>query len=211
MSVVARIVSFIVLLFAVAAGTRLTAQTTRIVTTAGEEYLGELLVESIDTLILRSDGGIDIILPRSAVDEIDYAYGDRRGPFWSLGLTVGMPAGLNLVIERRFSDRFGVRVTGGYIWYAGGAEIDGLYRLGRSGTAEHHLLLGVGAMILRSHSYTGNTFEPVINDRRYVQTGYALHWGGFNAVAAVSIGFGDMVNPMPMLQIGYVHRFFVGL
>lgn len=210
MSVVARIVSFIILLLAVAAGTRLTAQTTRIVTTAGEEYLGELLVESIDTLILRSDGGIDIILPRSAVDEIEYEYGDRRGPFWSLGLTAGMPAGLNLVVERRFSDRLGVRVTGGYLWYAGGAEIDGLYRLGRSGTAEHHLLLGVGAMILRSHRYAINTYEPVIDDRQYVQTGYALHWGGFNAVAAVSIGFGDMVNPMPMLQVGYVHRFFVG-
>jgi hypothetical protein len=176
----------------------LSAQTTKIVTHEGEEYIGDIASESADTIVIRSVSGVEVAVPRASIDKVDYSYSkseeDAQG-YWSFGGAFLTPGGINLVIGRHFTRSFGLRVAGGLIPGMAGVELDGVIRFAGSRKVDHSAILGVGTMVVDNHEWT------------FVQGGYNLNAYGFHLMLALSVGGGDFPNPQLLGQIGYVHLF----
>jgi hypothetical protein len=192
-------------LLLIAAAATLSAQTTTITLSDDTEYTGTLLRESADTVVIRTTAGIEIAVPRVAIRAIDYGAerSDWSQAFWGVGGVSGFPAGLNIVLERNFGGRFGLRASGGYLYYLGGLELDALFRFARKGSADHHLLAGAGYLHL-----DGDDINDSDVSLPYVHFGYLLHWGGFNMLLSLGRQLeGDDYLFLGNFQIGYVHRF----
>lgn len=196
---------FCSLLFVILTCSELSAQrVTRIITSEGETFTGEIIVESRDTITLRSTSGTDIMVPRVSIERIDYNYdpsGGKNDSFWAFGATLGTPALLNLVVAYNFNDDWGLRFSGGYVGSAAGLQLDGTYLLGGD-KVRHNLNFGLGL----SGVETGWPYG--VKDWAYLEGGYNLQVWGFDLMLGISVGDGDYTNPQLLGQIGYVHRFW---
>lgn len=197
--------SLCALLFLCISGATLAAQTTRIVTHDDEEYVGALVSESADTIVIRSASGVVAIVPRQSVRQVDYAYDEQRDlarGYWSFGGAIGTPGIINIVVGRQLNRIFGVRVAAGYARdlfdledvYAG-VELDLLIRFAGNRKIDHNAVIGIGALDFDAEEWV------------FAQAGYNLHAYGFHLFGGISIGEGAYDSPQPMVQVGYVHRF----
>lgn len=188
----------LLLLFLCTSTDSLTAQTTKIVTHDGEEYVGDIASESADTIVIRSASGVEVAVPRASINMVDYSYDkrdeDAKG-YWSFGGAFLMPGGLNLVLGRHFTRTFGLRVTGGMLPSMVGVELDGVIRFAGSRRVEHSAVVGVGANDINGAEWT------------YGVAAYNLNAYGFHLLAGFSVGSGSYSNPQFHAQIGYVHLF----
>lgn len=198
----------------VAAGSNLCAQTVTIVTHDGEEYVGSVIAETDDTIVIRNGDGAAISAPRSAVGSIRYdsvdndaAEGNGSPKYWGIGATFGTPGGINLIVERRFMSRLGLRLSAGHmrfpvgpIFMMGGLQLDAVVGLFTTGRAEHRLVVGAAATVIEESSF--NPYGMV-----YGHLGYNLHWAGFNTLFSLGIAEseGDRFG-IWTFQIGFVHR-----
>lgn len=178
----------------------LRSQTILIETLGGERHVGVRVEESADTVIIRSEAGVTVAMPRSSIRLIDYAPGshDEKGEgFWMFGLTYGTPGKVNLVIGRHFTRSVGLRVSAGTWEDVAGMAFDGVFRLASTGPVDHMVIAGMGTMEI----------EEGFDEWTYFQGGYNVNIHGFNAFLALSAGWGTFDSPQPTFQIGYVHRF----
>ncbi len=192
------------------------AQETRIVTTSGEVFNGEILREESDTIFFRLYSGIEFVVPKTSLRSIEYNTADdveSSHGYWSVGGAFGTPSGINLVLARNFNPDLSLRlsgfVLGGLVLdISHGVEVDMAYRIGKSGSVDHSLFLGAGTFGFQTlELYNGHAVLPVTRSRNYVAGGYTLHWNNLQATAGLSYGVGELFNPFPVVQIGYVHRF----
>lgn len=205
-------IHFLAMLFflAVALPASLPAQElTHIVMVGGEEYWGTIMSETSDTIALQSTSGVGVHIPRSSIRSIVYNAENPEDPnhgYWAFGGTLGTPAALNLVLARNFNRNWGIRFSGMFYGKIRGLQIDGMRRIGGSGSFSHNVHVGLGSSQLGVDTYTSTGYyrESTWN---YVTGGYDLNWGGFQFAVGLSVGSGTFTNPQLLLQIGYVHQF----
>ena len=180
------------------------AQTAKITTVSGEEYRGEVLQETSDTITIQTSSGVAVKIPRSAIRLMDYSYSaeeESRKGYWSFGGFFGTPGGLNIDLERNFNRNWGVSIALGLIPQSiAGLEFNFRRRIGGSGSLTHNVELGLGSVYI---DYSYRTAQ----DFTYLKGGYNLNWGGFHLDLGLGAGQGTFPNPQLLLQIGYVHQF----
>ena len=166
---------------------------------SGIQYVGELLMESADTLrIWKRNGGMAIV-SHSDIRSIDRTYGES---FIGVGLMLVVPGLYYLVLEGGIG-RFGVRLSGGG-FFGWGGQIDLLARFAGSNEHGASFLLGLGTMTF--------IYDPGMDDLSFatdfIMGGLDLHLGGFDLLIGGGLGIGKEKVPVLGLQFGYVHRIF---
>jgi len=118
------------------------------------------------------------------------------------GATFGTPAALNLSLGRYFSDKYGVRLSGGYFdgrgeRYATGLQINILYKAAETRHGLLDLSLMAGYAEIRSCSNKPKYW-------RYMGGAVAGKWRFLFAEIGLSVGNGDYPNPQATLQFGFI-------
>ncbi len=113
-----------------------------------------------------------------------------------LGMTVGTPSGVNLVLGQWF-DRWGVRATG--MTY--GANMRGI-----------QLYAGFEFLKDKDHRHciglAGGTWHYTNNDWRFLGPAYDLYIGGFFMEFGIAWGNGTYMANQVLWQFGYTHPIF---
>ncbi len=195
-------------------GRELAAQATvrviRVVTTSGEEVTGVIVRETDDSVVVRTDLGIDVGFSRTEIRSMHvYRYRGKYldESFWSLGLTWGGPGLPYLVIARNIAHEWQFRTSFGYLGKGVGLEFGGLYRFLDLGPSAHNLIFGVGHATVDEKMIVGLDEELVARDWTYFQFGYNLNIWGVDLTGALSAGDGDYKNPRYLFQAGFVYSF----
>lgn len=186
---------------------------TRIKLRSGMAYFGRIVADSDDVIVLRTADSVEMTFKRSTVESIDVMQvrtDSARRAYPSIGVTLGTPAGINLIGAYYFGD-LGLRASIGYWGSIYGAQVNLTRNLSTSGNVTHNVSIGAGYMYLRIHRTNFDAWEVTehddISEWRYLCATYALNWSGFFAEIGVSVGSGTFSNPQLLFQIGYVHDF----
>ncbi len=117
-----------------------------------------------------------------------------------IGLALGTPGGLNLVLKSHLANH-PVQLSAGYI----GSDTFGLEAGYRFYTNEKSLIRSV--QVIAGTAKFEDLSYP--NDRRvwhYVGVSSTLQYGGFFVEPGLSVGSGDFTNPQLVLQGGWLWR-----
>lgn len=126
---------------------------------------------------------------------------DRQANQRYLGVTIFMPGGINGAYMQDLSDKYGIKVSLGYVGnnqgdYIAGGEIDLLERFSRKGHFRGNWILGVGHSTIQDCCST--------DQWTYVVSGLNVRLFGFFAQTGISYGFGDFSNPQLLLEAGFL-------
>ena len=182
----------------------------KVTTTTGETYVGSVVDENMERIMLLTADSVTITVPKINVRMVQYGLDpipsrakiDPGASFWSFGATLGTPAIVNLVLGYNFNE-WGVRASGGMIPETSiGFQVDIRRSIGTSGSLSHNLHVGAGALVMDD----GNPFRSY-DWWDYIAIGYDMNWSGFYLSADISSGEGTYSNPQFLAQVGYVHEF----
>lgn len=196
----------------------------RIILSDNTEMNGVIIKEDSASVVIRTASGVESMVKRSFIAQITYDTSvltvdriteekvtkGKDSTTWSVGATIGTPAGLNI----RFgfgNGKSAFHFSGGYWGNIIGLQINPMLAL----YSDERTFQYFSGMIGTSHIgdsdllYSGGGYRVVSRPKNwtYLGLGYVLHSRGFLLEAGLSAGLGSFSSPQLMLQIGYVHQF----
>jgi hypothetical protein len=186
---------------------------TRIEVRSGATYVGRIIADTADVLVLRTTDSTDVTIKKSNISRLEvgeFTKEGRRRSYASLGVTLGTPAGIHALGGYYFGD-IGLRAHAGYWGGLYGGQISLVRNLSQGDRMTHSLSLGAGySHITLQHSRFvawGVEEYTTTDEWKYVSAAYSVNWHGFFLELGLSVGSGTFSNPQLMGQIGYVYDF----
>ena len=147
----------------------------------------------------------------SDVDKIDFkskSFYQYKKTSAELGVTLGTPAGLNVVGAKHF-DNLMVKASGFYLGYpVKGIQLELGYKFSEYDRTYNAFNI-VAGIAEYGEKERINFHWSIYNYKswKYIGIVYNLNTNGFYLQSGLSIGEGDFTNPQLLLQVGYVYQF----
>lgn len=187
-----------------------TVRVIRVITLDSVEVHGVIVRETDDSVVIRTELGIDVGFHRSEIAKLHvYRYRGEylKETYWSLGATYGGPGLANLVIARNVAHEWQFRTVFGYVGSQVGLEFAGLYRFLDLGPSAHNILFGFGHSTIEEEGSGGADSLTISKEWTYFQFGYNVNIWGLDMSGTLSAGEGAFENPRYMFQVGFVYSF----
>ncbi|MBX7156407.1 MAG: hypothetical protein K1X91_15735 [Bacteriodetes bacterium] len=175
----------------------------RLIHDGSTEIIVRLNEDKVRTIRRTDIVTIDRFRTSEAGEVVDTRY-KRQDNFFTAGVTIGSPAGLNLRIGKHINN-LAFDVSGMYLSTVQGAQFNIHLCYDNEKATQNYIGLMVG-----SSAITGDLENTGIS-RTYTYTyggvSTALHSHGFFLETGLVIGSGDFRSPQVMFQIGYMPKF----
>ncbi len=176
----------------------------------GTKVTGKIIKFDVDKeVVIKTESGAELQYKMSDVDKIDFkseSFYQYKKTSAELGVTLGTPAGLNVVGAKHF-DNLMVKASGFYLGKnAKGIQFEIGYKLAEFARTYHAINIVAGVAELRESNakYINNY---IYKSWQYLGVVYNLNTNGFYLQTGLSHSYGDFPSPQFLLQIGYVYQF----
>lgn len=175
-----------------------------ILTTDGQKFIGTVVEDQADFIILEMEKGVQVRIEKSEIvyrQPEDETHSTKQ-EYFILGGTVGQPTPFNFVGGYYLKD-FGFKLCGGYWPGTSGIQIDLSKKLADSKNALGNISLVAGHISGDIKNFNG---VFVTNNWNYAGIGGDVNWGGFALELDIVNGPGTIPGAF-LWQVGYVQRF----
>ncbi len=182
----------------------------------GTKVTGKIIKYDVEKeVVIKTESGTELQYKMSDVEKIDFkseSFYQYKKTSAELGVTLGTPAVLNLVLGKHF-DNLMVKASGFYLGSdAKGIQFEIGYKLAEFARTYHAINIAGGFSEMRTTSSTLNDTDNELCPSKlykwnYIGIVYNLNTNGFYLQSGLSIGEGDYISPQFMFQIGYVYQF----
>lgn len=182
----------------------LCSATEEILTTDGQKFIGIVVEDQADFIVLEMDKGVQV-----RIDKAEIVYRQTQDTsnltkqeYFVLGATAGQPTPVNFVGGYYWKE-FGVKLAGAYWPGISGIQIDLSKKL-----ADNKNVLGNVSLVAGHISGIVNNESGVFvtNHWDYAGVGGDVNWGGFALELDIVTGPGNIPGAY-LWQAGYVERF----
>lgn len=186
---------------------------TQIKTQSGKTYIGKVLSDSGDQVVMRTTEGNKVTLLKSYIsgreENVDPSTISTQLAFPLGGLTLGTPGAFHILGGYYFGP-VGTRASIGYLASMYGIQVNVYRNLSRSDRFSHNLGIAAGySHIPHIDADPVFGFPTVVGDYHWTYIGamYDVNINGIFGEIGLSFGSGSFHNPQLMLQVGYVYEF----